>query len=369
MSGVTRLERLYNLASIVSCAIIILSQCILAILLVLKLLCSRSKPTNGSIGSFKYYQYCAVSFFLSLCVAYTMLMLSRVTWLNDPESDAWRPFYVLYYAFAAVAIVSVYVYLIVRLYRTFLNTQHQVKQIYLQMHFGIACVGTLILSFVPIIGIVEKIEGLWYAVLVTVVVVVLTSMTHLIYLFNRRLHQQVMRESLFYLSTPSLHSRSLTSSPRVSTDVDAVFQIKTTHAVEEKADDTNDLRWSEASLDLLRISRKHSLLGFVMLMSCLMATCTSWFSIFCGADEECIGLFWCVWYPWHAINIIVCGFCIFLSFSINIFAYKLLCYCCDRKCAALCKKSAKRSISRSGLLDMSSTPPPATPSVPLCDLK
>ena len=343
-----KLANAYNIIAIISCGIVIIFQFTLLSILFYKL--QLSINSHKVIKSIKYSTFACYS---SLCTAYLMLMLSRIVYLSNQKSDAWIPFWILYYSFAGIAIISVYIFLIARLYETFLGTVYQIKRCTIYIHLIIASLAFLSMISVSIVGQFED-SGYSYINLIVAILLFCMGLGHLMYVFNHSLFLQVLSDRLERRKFRSHRSQSQSATKKVVVMAkldDTKENTITPEAVSPSNNNpTHEKEYSvelhHLQLELLGTVRKHTLLSIMIVVSFGIATVTPWLYIFCDT-ESCYGSFWSLWYPLHAIFINISGLCIYLGFTVNKTIYQRLCIICDSQCESLCKKLTKKRLKQS----------------------
>ena len=328
----TNLVIWYNIIAIISCGIIILFQLLFLSILFYKLHFSEVKQTV-----LKSIKYSTFLFYISLSMAYLMLMLSRIVYLNDMESDSWLYFFALYYSFSGFTLVAMYIFLIARLYETFKGTEYETKKMTIYIHLVCAFIGFLVMISVVIVGQFEDVGYKWVNLMVAVLIISV-GVTHLMYLFNHYLFQQVLSERRETKKYKHKHRNSPTPIEHGQKEPQHTMDINS-----EEHEQTFSIELHHLQLELLATIRKHTLLSFMIIGAFLMGSLTPWFNIFCQTDL-CHGIFWSVWYPLHCININIGGLSMYLGFSVNKPNYSRLCSICDYKCESLCRGLAKKRL-------------------------
>eukprot|EP01084_Bolivina_argentea_P200052 342152_1 len=168
----------YNNVAIGSCGIVIFVQLLLLLSLFIKLW------TQNVLIQIKVLTF---STYLNLIIAYSMLLASRASYLANPESDEWLTFWILYLSFGGITTVGLYIFLLLRLYRTYKDTSFEMKPVHIRIHLVIALIALMGMISVALVGQIEDSHGLWFINLVVSALMVGFGSCHLIYLFNRHL--------------------------------------------------------------------------------------------------------------------------------------------------------------------------------------
>ena len=147
---------------------------------------------------------------------------------------------------------------------------------------------------VVIVGQYED-SGYYWINLVIAILIITAGITHLMYLFNYYLFQQVLserREIRKYknATTTSTNNNSLQT-------VNEKSEQEHGHEHEHEHEQAFSIELHHLQLELLATIRKHTILSFVMIGVFLIATLTPQLELLCGNDETCTAVFWCIWWP------------------------------------------------------------------------
>ena len=234
---------------------------------------------------------------------YTPIAIQRPSDI-DRQLIKLRIGFMLFYGFT---LISLYLFLVCRLYSTFKDTVFEIKAFTIKIYIGILMSSVGLSAIVLILGGFDFDRFIMFLLTAAASFLQLCAIIHLLYSFIR---------GLFLIVLQQRHS-----------------------FINEK------IELSETQKKMMATARKHTLIGVIAIVLGLMAAVTYVVAIVIDREAYVPASSYPNWKAYDAVfdGIIVCtlnlmNFTLFLGFTVNQAMYTMLCSSCDKKCDALCEK-------------------------------
>eukprot|EP01083_Nonionella_stella_P031420 86055_1 len=306
------------IASLILGSILTTFQITLAILLIHKLFFGLNKERSTPLSIAKAMQFSAIfALILESCAGVTGII--RIIYILSTHQIPYNAYISIYYsrlACNAFVYIALYFFLLCRMYHTFNDTYLAIKRCTIIIHIIVATL-TIVLAFIMF---TLALLGYGYEtriVFAATAVLPILAFIHLIYAFNARLFELVLTQR-----------RTIQNDP-------------------------DNIGLSEQQIYLLRIVRKHTLLGVLMMICAFVILVIYIYGVYVSRgryttlstyDEQFT--YYVLFDIFIVLSLNVASYGLYLGFSINQTQYKWFCGKCDHKCKILCENIAESKLKR-----------------------